>query len=232
MSIHDGHRQRLKDRFLKEGLENFEPIQVLELLLFYCIPRQDTNPIAHRLLARFGTLAEVLEAPVSELKKVEGMGESAATFLSLILEASRYYRMNHKEKVIFMNDVEDYGRYLAECLRGRRNETVYLLCLDAKCKLLSCEEVGEGSVNSASVPIRRVVEMALANNATSAVIAHNHPSGFAVPSEEDIRTTYRLAIALGAVEIQLVDHIVVADGEFVSMAQSRCYDPREAALPY
>ncbi len=232
MSIHAGHRQRLRERFLKEGLENFEQVQVLELLLFYCIPRQDTNPIAHRLLDRFGSLAEVLEAPVIELKKVEGMGENAATFLSLVLEAGRYYRTNPSNKTRFINSVEDYGVLLADCLQGRRNETVYLLCMDAKCKLLSCEEVGEGSVNSASVPIRRVVEMALAKNATSVVIAHNHPSGFAVPSDEDIRTTYRLAMALQAVEIQLADHVVVADRDFVSMAQSRCYDPREVRLSY
>lgn len=232
MSIHDGHRQRLKDRFLKEGLDNFEQIQVLELLLFYCIPRQDTNPIAHALLNRFGSLAEVLEAPVSELKKVPGVGANTATFLSLVLSAGRYYRTNPSNKARYINTVEDYGSQLAERLQGRRNETVYLLCMDAKCKMLACDMVGEGSVNSASVPIRRVVEMALANNATSVVIAHNHPSGFAVPSEEDIRTTYRLAVALQAVEIQLVDHVVVADRDYVSMAQSRCYNPKEVRLAY
>ena len=91
-------------------------------------------------------------------------------------------------------------------------------------------EVGEGSVNSAAVPIRRIVEMALASNASSVVLAHNHPSGFAVPSEEDVHTTYRLAMALSAVEIQLVDHIVVADGDYVSMAQSHCFDPRDSRL--
>lgn len=230
MSIHDGHRQRLRERFLQEGLENFTQVQVLELLLFYCIPRQDTNPTAHALLERFGSLSGVLEAPVSELKKVPGMGEGSATFLSLLLATSRYYRVNQTERPKFMNTVEDYGTHLAECLSGRRNEMVYLLCLDAKCKMISCKEVGEGSVNSAAVPIRRIVEMALADNATSVVLAHNHPSGFAVPSEEDVRTTYRLAMALGAVEIQLVDHIVVADGEFVSLVQSQYYDPRDARL--
>ena len=105
-------------------------------------------------------------------------------------------------------------------------------CTMSLYSFLACDMVGEGSVNSASVPIRRVVEMALANNATSVVIGHNHPSGFAVPSEEDIRTTYRLAMALQAVEIQLVDHVVVADRDYVSMAQSRCYDPKEVRLAY
>ena len=106
---------------------------------------------------------------------------------------------------------------------GRRNETVYLLCLDAKCKVLCCKEIGEGSVNSAGVPIRRIVETALAANATSVVLAHNHPSGLALPSDADIQTTRRVAVALDAVEIGLIDHIVVADDDFVSMSQSGCY---------
>lgn len=230
MSVHDGHRQRLRERFLKEGLDNFTEVQVLELLLFYCIPRHDTNPIAHALLNRFESLSAVLEAPVSELKKVEGMGDSSASFLSLIQAAGRYYQVK-KGQPKFINSVDDYGKLLSKCLMGRRNEMVYLLCVDAKCKLISCREVGEGSVNSAAVPIRRIVEMALADNATSVVIAHNHPSGFAIPSEEDVRTTYRLAMALSTVDIRLVDHIVVADEEFISMVQSQYYDPRDAVMP-
>lgn len=227
MSIHDGHRQRLRERFLKEGLDHFEEVQVLELLLFHCIPRQDTNPIAHALLDRFGSLPAVLEAPVSELKKVDGVGEQTALFLSLVLATSRYYRVKRKERPQFLHTVKEYGEYLAEHFSGRRNEMVYLLCLDAKCKVISCKEVGEGSVNSAAVPIRRIVEMALADNATTVILAHNHPSGMAIPSDEDIHTTHRLAMALGTVDIVLLDHIVVADDDFVSMAQSRCFDPRD-----
>ena len=223
MSIHDGHRQRLKDRFCKEGLDHFEEHQVLELLLFYCIPRIDTNPVAHALLNRFGSLSQVLEAPVEELKKVPGIGENAAVFLSLITAAGRYYQVNCAARTVILTSVDACGKYLLPLFYGRRNEIVYLLCLDAKCKVLCCKEIGEGSVNSAGVPIRRIVETALAANATSVVLAHNHPSGVAVPSDADIQTTRRVAIALDAVEIGLIDHIVVADADFVSMAQSGCY---------
>lgn len=229
MSIHDGHRQRLKERFLREGLDNFEQLQVLELLLFYCIPRQDTNPIAHALLDRFGSVSKVLEATPEELKKVPGVGESAALFLSLIMATGRYYLVNQKEKDTILTSIEKCGQYLLPFFHGRRNETVFLLCLDAKCKVLSCKEVGEGSVNSAAVPIRRIVEMALGDNATSVVLAHNHPSGLALPSGEDIQTTRRLSLALRAVEIELVDHVVVADGDYVSLAQSGMYNPRECS---
>lgn len=223
MSIHEGHRQRLKNRFLKEGLDNFEPIQVLELLLFYAVPRIDTNPLAHDLLERFGSLSAVLEASPSQLKAVEGIGDNAATFLSLVTAAGRYYQKSTKMDCKSLTTIEACGDYLIPCFQGKKNEVVYLLCLDTKCKLLSCLEVGEGSVNSAAVPIRRIVEMALGTNASIVVLAHNHPSGLAIPSSDDVQTTRRLAIALDAVEIDLWDHIIVADGEFVSLAQSDLY---------
>lgn len=231
MSIHTGHRQRLKERFLKEGLDNFNELQVLELLLFYCIPRQDTNPIAHALLDRFGSLAQVLEAPTSELQKVPGVGESTATFLPLLASLCRYYLVHRTASNVILNTIEQCGNYLLPFFCGRRNEVVYLLCLDAKCKVLSCKEVGEGSVNSASVPIRRIVEMALADNATSVVLAHNHPSGMALPSGEDQLTTRRLAMSLSTVDIELVDHLVIADNDFVSLRQSGWYHPNDCALP-
>lgn len=230
MSIHEGHRQRMKQRFLREGLDHFEQHQVLELLLFYCVPRKDTNPIAHALLQRFGSVAQVLEAPYGELMKVPGMGESAATFLTLVNDLGRYYQVNRASKPTILTTVEQCGRFLVPHFYGRRNETVFLLCLDAKCKVLCCKEVGEGSVNSAAIPIRRVVEMALGANATSVVLAHNHPSGLALPSDEDVCTTRRVAMALNSVEIQLVDHIIVADDDFVSLAQSGMYRPEDCAV--
>ena len=219
MSIHDGHRQRLKDRFLREGLDGFTDVQVLELLLFYAVPRRDTNPIAHALLERFGSLAKVLDAPVVKLTQVDGISENGATFLKLVREIERRYALSQGEEII-LNTIDDCCEYLSRFFKGKKNETVFLLSLDAKLKMLSCREVGEGSVNYASVPIRRVVEMALDDGATSVILAHNHPSGIAIPSNDDIQTTRRLAMALSTVEIQLADHIVVAEDEYVSMVQS------------
>lgn len=231
MSVHQGHRQRLRERFLEEGLDNFQQHEVLELLLCYCIPRRDTNLLAHKLIDRFGTLAGVLEAPASELKKVKGMGDAAATFFTFLQAAERYYLVNKQDDGKPMTSVDACGRYLVPKFRNLRNESVYLMCLDAKCKMLSCRLVGEGSVNSAAVPIRRIVEMALEAGATSVVLAHNHPSGIALPSGEDVQTTRRLAMALSAVEIGLVDHIVVADEDYVSLAQSGVYRAADCALP-
>ena len=221
-SIHKGHRERLKQRFLEEGLDNFTDIQVLELLLFFAIPVKDTNPLAHALLDHFGSLSQVLEADVEELKKVPGIKDHAATLLALVTQLCRYYQVSSAQQNQVLATLEDCGRYLVPRFFGRTKETVFLLCLDAKCKVLCCKEIGEGSVNSASISVRKVVETALAANATTVVLAHNHPSGIAVPSNEDIQTTQRIAAALSAVEIHLADHIVVAEGDYVSMVQSGC----------
>lgn len=220
MSIHEGHRERLRKRFKEEGLDGFSEIQALELALFYTISRKDTNPIAHALLDHFGGLAQVLEAPVEELQKVPGVGESTAVYLRMITELGRLYMVSRTSQTKILTTLEQCAEYMLPYFYGRRLETVFLLCLDAKCKVLCCKEVAEGSVNAAGISVRKVVETALGANATSVVLAHNHPSGVAVPSGEDVQTTRRIAAALATVEIHLVDHIVVADEDYVSMAQS------------
>ena len=227
MEMHDGHRQRMRDRYIREGLDHFSDVQVLEFLLFYTIKRRDTNPIAHRLLNHFGSLAQVLEAPIDQLQKVEGIGPESAMLLHFANALGRYYIVNRAMQNKVLNTTEKCGEFLMSFFHGRRNETVFLLCLDAKCKMLCCREVGEGSVTSAAVSPRKVAEIALGCNATSVVLAHNHPSGIAVPSIEDVQTTYRVASALETVEILLADHIVVADGDYTSMLQSGYYNPNK-----
>ena len=225
MSVHTGHRQRLKGRFRKEGLDHFDELYVLELLLFYAVPQKDTNPIAHSLLDHFGSLNAVLDASAQDLEKVPGIGENISTFLTLITQVGRYYQVRRTDPGTVLRTVDECGKYLLPYFYGRENETVFLLSLDAKCKVLSCQKVGEGSVNSASIPVRKVVETALAANATTVILAHNHPSGVAIPSADDIQTTQRIARALESVEIILADHIVVSKDDFVSIVQSQYYRP-------
>ena len=220
MSIHDGHRDRIRRRFLEEGLDQFTDVQVLEFLLFYCIARQDTNPIAHRLLDSFGSLSQVLEAPVEELRKVEGIGENTAVFLRLVTQVGRYYLTDRASKAKVLPTLESCAQYLQTFFFGRNVETVYLLCLDAKCKMLCCKKISEGDVNSTSLSVRKVVETALNTNASSVVLAHNHPGGMAIPSNEDIQTTRRIAAALQAVDVHFIDHILVTDDDYVSLLQS------------
>ncbi|MBS6366125.1 MAG: DNA repair protein RadC [Clostridiales bacterium] len=219
-TLHTGHRARLKAQFLQAGLDAFTDIQVLELLLFYANPRQDTNPIAHRLLNQFGTLSAVLDAPVELLESVKGVGENAALLLHLIPCVCRRYLIDRASYEQILDSTEKAGAFLVPYFFGARDEMVYLLCLDAKCKVLDCRMLSVGGVNTAAVSVRKIVEAALACNATSVVLAHNHTSGIALPSKEDEATTRQIRTALDAVGILLVDHIIVADDDFVSMADS------------
>ena len=221
-----GHRQRVRERFRQEGLDNFDEVHALELLLFYAVPRRDTKPLARTLLDHFGSLSLVLEATKEELEQVSGVGQQVSTYLTLITAMGRYYQVHRNADALILPDIESCGRHLMKHFYGRRNETVFLMCLDAKRKLLCCRMVGEGDVNSASIPVRRIVEIALGVNATMVVLAHNHPSGIAIPSREDVATTEQVARALSSMDITLLDHIVVADDDFVSMTQSGLYSAR------
>lgn len=224
--IHAGHRSRLKDRFLQEGLSSFNEINALELLLFYCIPKQDTNVIAHRLLDRFGSFDKVVDAPVEDLMEIKGIGHHCATFLKLISHAHRYYQVSRSKSEEALKTLTDYGDYLKNHLEGLTRETLFVLCMDAKCKVLCCEKVGEGGINSANVPVRQIVEIALKVGASTVVLGHNHPSGIALPSAEDVQTTIQLSRILRDVDMTLLDHIIVAENDYVSLFQSNLYDPR------
>jgi len=220
MNIHQGHRERMKRRFQEHGLENFDDHSILELLLFYALPRADVNPIAHGLMNKFGSLAAVFDAPLEELAKAPGIGESTALFIKLIPQVSRRYLMSRSRFDDILDSTKKAGEYLLPRFFAERDEVVVMVCLDAKCKVINCKQLFRGSVNSANVSVRKIVENALNYNSTSVIIAHNHTSGIAIPSEEDKATTRRIEAALKAVDIVLADHIVVADDDFVSMADN------------
>ena len=219
-SVHSGHRQRLKDQFLTHGMDPIHDVNVLELILFYAIPRQDTNPIAHRLLNTFGSLAAVFDATPEELMERGGLSKNAATLIKLIPAAARRQQLSRSSCHQLLDSTQKCGDYLVPFFFGATQEEVYLLGLDAKCKVLGCVKLSTGSVNSAGLSIRKVVECALNMKASSAVLAHNHTSGIAVPSQEDIRTTQSISHALDLVGVYLADHVVVADEDYVSMAES------------
>ena len=220
MGIHDKHRERLRERFLKFGLDTFDDHNAIELLLLFAIPRKDMNEVAHHLLNRFGTLAAVFDAPFSELIAVPGIGPISACFLKLIPQICRRYLISRSGFDVILNTSQKAGDYLVSHFYAERDEVVYMVCLDAKCKVLNCQLLFRGGVNSTSVSIRKIVENALVYNSTSAIIAHNHTSGIAIPSKEAEATTRKIYEALNAVGIELADHIVVADEDFVSMYDS------------
>ena len=220
MGIHDGHREKMRQRFLKGGLESFADHEALEVLLYYAIPRRDTNPIAHALMERYGSLSAVLAAPVEDLKQVEGIGESAAVLLKLPLQICAKARLADAEQETVLSSVSRVGGYLLERFAGETREVLYQLCLDRKGKLLACKRLSEGGVSDAEMNVRKMVENAILTHASGVVLAHNHPSGIALPSPEDLAATRQAKAALEIIGVTLVDHIIVADGDFVSLEQS------------
>lgn len=219
-ALHSGHRQRLRQQFLTHGLDSLHDVNVLELVLFYAVPRQDTNPIAHRLLDRFGSLSRVFDASLEELMEQGGLTENAAALIKLLPAVARRQQLSRSDLGSVLSTTRQCGDYLVPYFYGATDEMVYLLGLDAKCKVLGCVQLFQGTVNYAHLSTRRVVEAALKMKATSVVLAHNHTSGIAVPSQEDIQTTHAISHALDLVGVLLADHIVVADEDYVSMAES------------
>lgn len=217
----EGHRERLKRRFLQEGLRHFEDYQALELLLFYAIPRKDTSPIARALIQRFGSFSAVLDAPLEDLKKVEGMGETSACFLKLLPAFSAYYlndSCRFKKQIL---STKEAGAYLTPQFIGCVNEKVYLLCLDKSGRILHGDFIHEGTVDFSSLSPRTVVEIALRVGACSILLAHNHPRGFALPSQDDINSTLQLRQTLDTLGIRLLDHLIIAENDYISMAESQ-----------
>ena len=219
MGIHDGHREKMRHRFCETGLEGFADHEALELLLYYAIPRRDTNELAHRLLTRYGSLSALLQAPIEDLRRVEGVGESAAVLLKLV-PAFVYKAQRSAGQETVLNSTEKAGHYLLSCFAGERNEVIYQLCLDRKGKLLARKRLSEGGSAAAELNIRRLVENALLSSASAVILSHNHPSGIALPSREDYATTQQAQDALRTIGVELLDHIIVAEDDYVSLADS------------
>lgn len=217
-SAHDGHRQRLKERFKKEGLENFEFHNALELLLFYSIPYKDTNETAHLLLDNFGTLKNLLDAPIEEIVKIQGVGENSASLLKLVKEFTKKSVEEYNKKITILGDVKSAKSYCERLLYGCTVEEIRLICLDNKRGIIHSEKICEGTVNHCLVDMRKIVENALKHNSAMVMLAHNHPRGDCRPSVDDIEFTNKIKALFNSINIELVDHIIVGEDSVHSMA--------------
>ncbi|MGN8897698.1 JAB domain-containing protein [Flavonifractor sp. HCP28S3_F3] len=224
MGTHDGHRQRLKTEFLARP-DSFPDHKLLELLLFYANPRSDTNPLAHELIDHFGSLAGILDATPEELQKVKGVGEHAAVLFKAVKEFSGRYLTVRTQVDDTARNSRDYYTLLRPYFFGARNEMLCLLCLDGKHKVLGIRKLGEGNVNAVNVTTRLIAEAALSLNASAVVLAHNHVSGIAFPSDDDVATTNSLAPILSTLGVALVDHLIFVDDDMVSLRDSGFYRP-------
>lgn len=219
-AIHTGHRKRVKEEFLTRGIEGWPDHRVLELILFYAIPQGDVNGLAHELIDRFGSLSGVLDALPEELIKVTGMGEHSATMLKLFPAVLGRYLEGRSEPGVIIHTAAEAGHVLAPYFYGVRNEMVYVLCLDAKEKVLGVRKISEGNNGNSDVTIRRVAEECLALRATFCYLAHNHTDSPAFPSPEDMNTTAVVRTALEPLGVRLVDHLVFSNGDLVSVRET------------
>jgi len=225
MTIHDGHRKRMRERFRKEGLEGFAPHEVLELLLFYAKARGDVNPLAHELLDVFGSLNGVLEATPEQLMTVKGVGEETATMMSLIVPLFRRYQEGLCAEGACLFNRREVEAYCSALMAGLRTERLYVISLSTQRKVVGRRVVGEGSLVEVPAYPRAVAEAALNHNAYSVILCHNHPGGEAYPSEADIQVTHQIGDMLIRMGITLVDHIIVAGGETYSLYQHNQLKP-------
>ena len=218
MSLNDGHRERLRRRFRSEGLDNFEPHEVLDLLLFYVIPRGNVNHIGHRLISRFGSLSGVFNAKYEELMTVEGVGEQAALYLKMIPSVCRRFLLSSVQDkgITPLSNSSLAHEYAAPYFIGRTVETLYVICLNNAGIPVECSYISEGTINATQVDMRKIVEAVVRNNAVAAILCHNHPDGVARPSPEDIAVTKKAGEVLESIGVVLLDHLILVDGDFVS----------------
>ncbi|MBQ4552910.1 MAG: DNA repair protein RadC [Clostridia bacterium] len=227
---HEGHRKRLRDRFSAAGLEAFAPHEVLELLLTYAIPRRDTKPIAYALITRFGSLHAVLQASVQELMQVDGIGENAATLLSMMMPLFRAYHKSAEEEAPTLKNLQQCLTYCKGLFSGERYEKLYVICLDGRMRRINTVLISSGDVNQVPVFARHVLSAASQCNASGMIITHNHPNGSAHPSSEDIELTEALAQILSGISVTLYDHIIVAPTEIYSFRQERLLEVEQITL--
>lgn len=218
--MHAGHRNRVRNRFISEGLDTFEDHQVLELLLYYCIPRRDTNELAHRMIKEFGSLAGLFEAEPKDIEKRCGVSENTAILISMIPSlARRYFKVKWGDKPQLSSSTKA-GEYTTSLFAGRTYEAFYVICLDAQNRVNHADLVQEGTLTEAPVYPRLVVETVLRHRACNIILAHNHPGGSLQPSKADIEITDRIEKALEAISVRVVDHIIVAGDKYFSFKEN------------
>lgn len=221
INIHAEHRKRIKERFVNHGLSEFCDHEILELLLYYALPRKDTNKLGHTLIKTFGSLSAVFDAPVSELCKVPGISMHSAILLKMVPQlAAKYISDSNKETKVF-DDYENTGKYFTAKFIGSVNEQLYAAYFDNGMHLIDCVLMSSGDVNSSHVSPRAIASHAVAKNASFVIMAHNHPGGTVIPSADDLNTTRVCASALDIIGAKLVEHYIVAGNNYMGIMKMR-----------
>lgn len=219
-NLHMGHRDRLRKKFYESDGDTLEPHELLELLLCSVNSQKNTNPIARELIMKFGTIYNVFTASEQELSEVEGMGKQSVTLIKLQAALlRRYYVDIETGKKNMRLTPRNSGKYIASYFYGYARETAILFALDKECRVIRSTVLGKGSEDKVHVTIRDVVKAAMETKAVYVILAHNHPSGTLDVSAADVRLTSEIERALSFMNIKLLDHIIVADGQYLSMIE-------------
>ena len=218
-----GHRARLRDRFLANGLKGFSDAEILELLLSFGTPRSDCKEQARTLLKKYGSFAKVLEAPTTSLQHVKGIGPKNSFALHFVHAVASHYLKERLHGKLYLHSSREVADYLIHSMRGLKKEVLTVIFLDSSHAIIDSEIVAEGSLNVNTVYPREIVKRALDFHAAALVIAHNHPSGALEPSVQDIKLTKTLFLLCSFMQIQLLDHLVIGDG-FFSFADNGLMD--------
>lgn len=211
-SIRNGHRNRLRQKLAQYGLAGFLPHEILELLLTYVIPRKDTKPLAWALLHKFGSLANVLDADEKQLLEVEGIGPHTAQFLHLLREVLKSYSLEQAKETPVLNSPQQVLAYCKASLSNRRVECLEIICLSIRGTVINTQIIATGAIDKVMITPRQIVEYALKTNAWAIILVHNHPSGNASPSNEDITLTQDVIRAAALFNIKIQDHIIIGKG--------------------
>ncbi len=219
---HNFHRKHMRERFYEAGFKGMADHNVLEMLLYFGIPRRDTNDIAHELINTFGSYADVFEANRHDLMKVKGMTETAACLIKMIVPFYNRYVDNLHEREPSPVDPAEIAEFLRpKYHEGSCRERVFVLCYDSSNHLITCRLLNEGDINSSAFDIREFGRIVLETNCSSVIISHNHPHSISLPSKDDIRATRAVIELLDMLKVTLKDHVIVSDTDFTSMASHR-----------
>ncbi len=209
--MHEGHRQRMREKFLKQGEDAFLPHEFLEMVLFYAIPRCNTNEIAHELMGRFGSFCGVLDAEFEELKEVKGIGENAAILIKMLVAANKLYFQEPQDKVQRFDKLSVARDFGVSRFVGTATEDIYALLLDNQLRKIDCIRLSCGTVNHVAFDLAELYRNCLLRKVSAVILYHNHPHGLAVPSREDVEVTYQIQGKLSDVNICLLEHFVIAE---------------------
>lgn len=209
--MHENHRKRMRERFLQTGFDGFSDHEILECLLYYSIPRGDTNELAHRIMERFGSIRNVMEASPDELLEMDGIGEQSAFLFKLNCETLRRYAKDMLATPPTFQTLSAVSEYLCRKFVGLGTEHIYMMLLNNRLGLIDCCKLAEGAVNNSLVPFRKITEKTIFRKASVVVLAHNHPNGFPIPSESDIEVTRQVLDILSPIGVTLLEHLIFAD---------------------